>query len=225
MVKEMIGPVAIGGVGGSGTRVVAEIIKRLGFYIGGDLNLANDNLWFTLLFKRPDWFSKTHTNEKEILRAFSSFEKIMTGARLNSNDWSFIYEAAKEISKKGHDKDGNGRGFWPFKRVISIFFRRKFNPDKHIGWGWKEPNTHVYLPFIIKAFKNVKYIHVIRNGLDMAFSRNQAQLFNWGPLYGVSTDTKQFPLPKLSLQCWIEANKKAIESGKLLGKKFFSSKF
>ena len=50
------GPVAIGGVGGSGTRVVAEVLKCLGFYLGSLLNSSLDNLWFTLLFKRPDWF-------------------------------------------------------------------------------------------------------------------------------------------------------------------------
>lgn len=106
-----------------------------------------------------------------------------------------------------------------------MFLSKKFNPDKHAGWGWKEPNTHIYLPFLIRAFKDVKYIHVIRNGLDMAFSRNQAQLFNWGPIYGVSTDTKQFPLQKLSLQYWIKANKKAIEVGKSLGKNFLVVNF
>lgn len=42
--NEMFEPVAIGGVGGSGTRVVAEIVRSLGYYLGGDLNSANDNL-------------------------------------------------------------------------------------------------------------------------------------------------------------------------------------
>ena len=48
--KYVIGPVAIGGVGGSGTRVIAEILIQLGFYIGSDLNSANDNLWFMLTY-------------------------------------------------------------------------------------------------------------------------------------------------------------------------------
>src|SRR5580704_16555406 len=44
--------VAIGGVGGSGTRVGAALLQMLGYYIGDDLNEPLDNLWFTLLFKR-----------------------------------------------------------------------------------------------------------------------------------------------------------------------------
>jgi len=45
-------PVAIGGVGGSGTRLIAQCLKELGYFIGSDLNESNDNLLFTALFKR-----------------------------------------------------------------------------------------------------------------------------------------------------------------------------
>src|SRR3990167_6840991 len=46
-------PLAIGGVGGSGTRVVAAAAIALGFDLGSDLNPPLDNLAFTLLFKDP----------------------------------------------------------------------------------------------------------------------------------------------------------------------------
>ena len=31
-------PVVVGGVGGSGTRVIAQLLKTIGFYMGSDLN-------------------------------------------------------------------------------------------------------------------------------------------------------------------------------------------
>jgi hypothetical protein len=43
---------AIGGIGGSGTRIGAAFLQILGYYIGDDLNEPLDNLWLTLLFKR-----------------------------------------------------------------------------------------------------------------------------------------------------------------------------
>ena len=46
-------PVVIGGIGGSGTRVVAGLLQQLGFDIGSDLNDSLDDLSFTALFKRP----------------------------------------------------------------------------------------------------------------------------------------------------------------------------
>jgi len=57
-------------------------------------------------------------------------------------------------------------------------------------WGWKEPNTHIFLPFLLRALPNMKYIHVIRSGLDMAFSSNQNQLGLWGKaLLGKDVDS------------------------------------
>jgi len=47
-------PVVVGGVGGSGTRVIARMLVNLGYYIGDDLNDALDNLWFVLLFNYLD---------------------------------------------------------------------------------------------------------------------------------------------------------------------------
>ena len=38
--------VAIGGVGGSGTRLIARMLGQLGWYLGDDLNESVDNLWF-----------------------------------------------------------------------------------------------------------------------------------------------------------------------------------
>ena len=43
--------ICVGGVGGSGTRVIAMILASLGLNIGNNLNEALDNLTFTLLFK------------------------------------------------------------------------------------------------------------------------------------------------------------------------------
>ncbi|MCX6279657.1 MAG: hypothetical protein NT004_16405, partial [Bacteroidetes bacterium] len=62
--SDLMGPVVVGGVGGSGTRVIAEILSLLNFYLGNDLNGPNDFLLYTLLFKRKKWFYKNKTNEK-----------------------------------------------------------------------------------------------------------------------------------------------------------------
>ena len=44
--------IAVGGVGGSGTRLIAAFLDRLGIYMGDDQNESLDNLWFNLLFKQ-----------------------------------------------------------------------------------------------------------------------------------------------------------------------------
>lgn len=68
-------PIVIGGVGGSGTRVVTAVLQELGVYIGYDLDQAMDNLLFLLLFKRPVWFNKIHREKDKIFTGLNIFFK------------------------------------------------------------------------------------------------------------------------------------------------------
>ena len=70
----------------------------------------------------------------------------------------------------------------------------------------------------------MRYIHVMRHGLDMAFSRNRNQLRDWGPRLGVTTDDLNDP--RAAFQYWVRANHIAIaESERLLGPRFMLLRF
>ena len=148
----MKGPLAVGGVGGSGTRVIAEILIRLGFYMGSDLNSANDNLSFTLLLKRPEWFIKTSgENQSKIFKALSIFEKAMTGCLIPKiKEFNFILRSTIEMAIKGHDHLQTGRGTWAIERAINILKFKNIDISRYIGWGWKEPNTHIFIDYLTK---------------------------------------------------------------------------
>lgn len=223
-----LGPVAIGGVGGSGTRLIAEILIQLGFYVGKDLNSANDNLWFTLLFKRPDWFlQSSRGNESHIFENLSIFEKAMTAnLKPDYKELKHIIRAASKIMFKGHDYSGAGRGLWPIKRAMTLLRSKDLDTSRYLGWGWKEPNTHIYIEYLSRHFSNLKYIHLIRHGIDMAYSSNYAQLYNWGTMFGINIHNTSIPLPKLSLNYWNNANKRTITLGQqLLNKRFMLINF
>jgi len=64
-------PVIVGGVGGSGTRVIAELLSNFGYYIGNDLNRSMDNLLYTFLFKRVEWFYSNYNNKYKIKRGIT----------------------------------------------------------------------------------------------------------------------------------------------------------
>ena len=190
------GPIIVGGVGGSGTRTIAEILKQSGVFMGSALNNANDNM--TLAPKFPimrDLIQCRNVKENQVLR------KLVTLFFLES-----VYK--KLIIHK----------------TLSQFEKRMFldyikNNDKYIGWGWKVPGNFIVLKYIVNYFHNTKYIHIIRNGLDMAFSSNQNQLHNWGDYYNVNKVNQS--LPQISLDFWYRANKKAIEESQNLLKNNF----
>jgi len=54
-------PVVVGGVGGSGTRVVAEMLETLGLFIGDDLNDARDNMTLGRVFEATCWRRRTRS--------------------------------------------------------------------------------------------------------------------------------------------------------------------
>jgi hypothetical protein len=88
-------------------------------------------------------------------------------------------------------------------------------------WGWKEPNTHIYLEYLAAYFNNIKYIHTIRHGLDMAFSENQQQLYNWGPTLGLELPKSRSDEPATSLKYWLKSNRRVMEIGEKLGDQKF----
>jgi hypothetical protein len=216
-------PLVIGGLGGSGTRLVAQIAQGLGFYLGVDRNAAGDNLWFTLLLKRSAWYRRLRDrgDERPVHRALGILAKALSGrGHLDLRDRAFILRAATDVGLHGHDHKGNGKGSWASGRARSLL-RAPPPPAEAAGWGWKEPNSHIYLPPLADHFPGLRYIHTVRHGLDMAFSPKRGQLHNWGWLYGVDPPADPDRIPRAQLRLWVEATRRAEAVGReALGDRF-----
>lgn len=183
-------PVAIGGVGGSGTRLIAELLIRLGFSLGSDLNESLDNLWFTLLFKR---LGILRCPDSEFQTCVDLFLRHMQGCtELDTTDQTFLKQLAL-TDRLQHDS------LWLKERVAS-FCSPPSDAVRTGRWGWKEPNTHVVSARLMRSIPTLKYIHVVRNGLDMAYSQNQNQLRLWGPRF-LGIDPVPID-PRHSLKYW-----------------------
>lgn len=199
--------IAVGGLGGSGTRAVAQILIESGIYLGDNLNGPKDNLLFTSLFKNPKWFKKASKEDK--LYRLDLFEKYMINNRLSLNEKMEIINASYT------------NPFYQSRSKFNLKLLFWNNQSKNKAdklWGWKEPNTYLYIDEIATFFQDLKYIHVIRNGLDMAFSKNMQQLNNWGFKFNITinpTDDEAI-IAKKQLEYWIKANKYVRETGKRL---------
>jgi len=105
-----------------------------------------------------------------------------------------------------------------FPHPVTTYLKETFfslNGGKdYKGWGWKEPISWYYLEFLSREFQNMKYIHVLRNGLDMAFSNNDLQFRIWGKIFDIQPPKDSRLLSKAKLRYWLKANQKALNMAK-----------
>lgn len=214
----MKGPIVVGGIGGSGTRVIASIFNTFHVFIGEDLNPPLDNLTYTLLFKRPKWFQNHQKDTKLLRRGLQILEKSMINNKAYTvAELNYLFDATVYMIKYGHNNLRQGTGSWPFHRLKNIFFQRHNRLTDYAAWGWKEPNAHLLLENMNAYFPDFKYIHTTRHGLDMAFSNNQQQLYNWGEMFGVETPKRNEDIPTASFRYWVEVNRHILELKEKLG--------
>jgi hypothetical protein len=203
-------PTAIGGLGGSGTRLIAGILKESGFYIGEALNNSLDNLWFSLLFKRIETIKLTDAE-------FHTLAGIFLNAMTFRTEYSD--EELKLIKALSSDNRGVFKREWMLCSADSILSVAKYPRTPNALWGWKEPNTHIVIDRWLSLLPGMKYIHVIRNGLDMAFSRNQNQLKLWGS-YILEQDYISVT-PGNSLKFWCAMHRRLLNMQSLTKSNFY----
>ncbi|MEP5153111.1 sulfotransferase [Planktotalea sp.] len=200
------GPIAIGGLGGSGTRVFAASLQHAGLTIGQDLNKALDNLWFTVLFKRKRWAQET-PDPADVAISVDLFRRAMTTGltgNMTAEETALIQSLADDLPPDGPWICGARS-----KHAEQLIASDLQPGGRDQPWGWKEPNTHLFLPELNAHIPDLRYIHVVRNGLDMSFSKNTWQADHWAHHYELpSPDTNGDPVHQL--RYWIAANQRAI---------------
>lgn len=207
-------PIAIGGLGGSGTRVFSALLQAAGFYMGSCQNDPLDNLWFTVLFKRAAWGrppNPDQPNPDDVATSVRLFTRAMTTGLANSvsdSDLALFDQLRTDLPPVGNWRCGTTG-----TSVDSLLASLNSTEHANRPWGWKEPNTHIFLPHLDHHIDGLKYIHIVRNGLDMAFSTNLWQMNHWSHLYGL-VHTKDTSLPLRQLRFWTAANRATINYGR-----------
>lgn len=173
--SQLIGPVVCGGVGGSGTRLLALILQELNFFMGKELNQSKDLLLMGRVLPNLRKML-SESNPDTLLKASS-----------------FINESLYDVQKIMMDD---------------------IDARHYDGWGWKVPPNFFLIEYLNNVFPNAKYIHLIRNGLDMAYSSNSNQLRNWGFFFDIVPSELELEKRKNAflLKYWVAANNFAISN-------------
>ncbi len=200
-------PVVVGGVGGSGTRLIAALLLECGYFIGEDLNAALDNRWYSLLFNRP---GIQECPDDEVDRLLGILVQRMVGdVRFERADVALIEEIAR------HDNPPHSAE-WMQERAATLLAERS-GPLPAGRWGWKEPNTHVVLPRLARALPRMRYVFMSRNGLDMAYSVNSNQARRWGQSY---LGRPFEPTPRYMLSFWCASHRRVLAAAAVMPSRF-----
>jgi GT2 family glycosyltransferase len=90
-------------------------------------------------------------------------------------------------------------------------------------WGWKEPRSIYLLPFLAAELPGLRFLHIVRDGRDMAFSENQVQLRKHGDAVLGRTDE---PKALRSIALWRQMNLRAADFGEReLGDRYLRVRF
>jgi hypothetical protein len=195
--KEDSSPLVIGGVGGSGTRLVVNLLSKMGVVMGGELNESLDNLWFSLLFVRRSILLQSDSEQDKLSWLFAN--AMRHGVEVTSELTDLLGQA---LACDRSPVIPEEQLLQARESLLSAPPRDR--RDQH--WGWKEPNSHILLPMLDRCFPEMKFVFVMRNGLDMAFSDNRNQLEHfWGDLM---LEGDNSPTPQNLLRYWIAAHKR-----------------
>lgn len=82
-------------------------------------------------------------------------------------------------------QQGKTLSSWELARMNENFYAAlaRHIPEaerRGVLWGWKAPRSIYLLPFLHGEFPRLKFIHLVRDGRDMALSNNQNQLRKHG---------------------------------------------
>ena len=180
-----LSPCVIGATGGSGTRVVARIVRAAGMYIGNDLNNYEDAL------------------------PFASFSDRWINEYLDSGSTP----AADARDRMTAELDG----------LVEEHLSHR--PEDATGWGWKEPRSIYLLPFLNETMPQVRFLHFVRDGRDMAFSENQQQLKKHGDA-ALDRGLRWRRRPYRSVALWAHVNGGAADYGEReLGDRYLRVRF
>ena len=66
--------------------------------------------------------------------------------------------------------DASARAMRKFRSAVAAYWRGLGQPMDM--WGWKFPETYLIAPIVARAFPQARYLHLVRDGRDLAFKRH-----------------------------------------------------
>jgi hypothetical protein len=80
------------------------------------------------------------------------------------------------------------------------------------AWGWKEPRSIFLVSFLARALPGLRFLHVVRDGRDLAFSKNQNQPRKHADAFLGAESSLEPSAPTRSIELWNAVNLRAADA-------------
>ena len=93
------------------------------------------------------------------------------------------------------------------------------------AWGWKEPRSVFLVAFLARSLPGLRFVHLVRDGRDLAFSKNQNQPRKHAGAF-LGTETDDPAAPKCSIELWNAVNMAAADAAEAdLGERYLRIRY
>ena len=138
-------PLVIMGRGKSGTRLLAWACQELGFALGATDRLQTGDLDDRRFLRVVKWIARRNFSHPNFYR--NSHPNSPAGLRRFD-----VLCFQREVHR--------------------VWQRLSKSAEARQGWGWKLPETYLILPYVHATFPRARFVHLVRDGRDLAFKRH-----------------------------------------------------
>jgi hypothetical protein len=96
---------------------------------------------------------------------------------------------------------------------LTALLERHRAPADGGPWGWKEPRSIYLVAFLAGALPGLRLVHVVRDGRDVAFSKNQNQPRKHADAFLGTESQGQPDAPPRAIELWNAVNLEAADTG------------
>lgn len=154
---------------------------------------------------------------------------IYMGAKLNESlDSLSFYDfynfwINKSWNRNQFDNDQTAQRDKDFRQCVAD--HRAAIPHTNARWGWKGPRSMFLVELFYKHYPGLKFIHVVRDGRDMAYSENQNQLHAHGQVL-LGMQFGNLRKPYCSILLWNVINRSVAKFGEsVMGDRYLRIRF
>ena len=156
-------PVILLGMHRSGTSLTTRLLGDLGFHMGYRLSRDAEAVFFQRLNRRIFSAAGVKWGDVDPLIQLMDSEAFL--ARQTQSVESWLLKDRFLLNPGVGVEQFFGRDLW--KRMQAQPLDR---------WGWKDPRTTLTFPIWLRIFPHAKFVHVLRNGIDVAISTHRRSL-------------------------------------------------